>query len=314
MRSSRRELFLQLAPLLRSGVPLKESLGAIAERKGPRSAAARLLERIEAGESLADAMASISFRPEHVALVRAGEEAGRLTEMLESVLGDDEQLRRARRSLLQQSVYPLAVLVLVFVLQGVSLYVVSGRWLESYAALAPVLLVLAAAAFLLWRGPAVLPRGGGLRSSIERLLLVTPGLRALLVDRILGRALRLESRLLEAGMSFEGSLPVVRESVGWDVVASEIDLVRRDIGAGRTAAVAFSRLSRLPRSALDRIAHAERAGRLDAELAAIGSQMIERYLHRMEVTLRVVPIIVYLLAGAMVLRYGLSVLGGASLR
>ncbi|MBN1443154.1 MAG: type II secretion system F family protein, partial [Planctomycetes bacterium] len=58
MRSEYRELLIQLRFLIRSGVPIREALSSLARRRRVSRLAGPLLEELERGESLGDAMAA----------------------------------------------------------------------------------------------------------------------------------------------------------------------------------------------------------------------------------------------------------------
>ena len=119
-----------LEQLIRAGVPILEGLADLRDSIGNRrlrEITAALIESIEGGKNLSGAMADFPsvFEPVLVSLIRAGEQSGRLTEVLgkviETLKWQDEQAALTKRLLL----YPAVVcVVMVFTLLFMMLYVV----------------------------------------------------------------------------------------------------------------------------------------------------------------------------------------------
>lgn len=111
-------LCFQLEQLLRAGVPMIEVLVDLrdtVEERGLKAVLAALVEAIEGGQTLSDALSAHPevFDSVFVSLVRAGEQSGRLPEVLNRLVDNlkwqDEQATQARRLLL----YPALVGVVV---------------------------------------------------------------------------------------------------------------------------------------------------------------------------------------------------------
>jgi len=119
-----------LEQLIRAGVPILEGLADLRDSIGNRrlrEITAALIESIEGGKNLSGAMADFPavFEPVLVSLIRAGEQSGRLTEVLgkviETLKWQDEQAALTKRLLL----YPAVVcVVLALTLLFMMLYVV----------------------------------------------------------------------------------------------------------------------------------------------------------------------------------------------
>src|SRR5690349_10816537 len=118
---SRTELIafcFHLSQLLKAGVNIIEALTDLrdtVDNPGFRQVIAALLEDIEGGLKLSEAMANHSycFDTVFVALVRAGEQSGQLTEVLDQLADNlkwqDEISAQARRAM----TYPIIVLVVI---------------------------------------------------------------------------------------------------------------------------------------------------------------------------------------------------------
>src|SRR5215470_9454823 len=107
-----------LSQLLKAGVNIIEALTDLrdtVDNAGFRQVIASLLEDIEGGLKLSEAMANHTYCFDHVfvALVRAGEQSGQLTEVLdelsENLKWQDEMASQAKKAM----VYPTLVLVVI---------------------------------------------------------------------------------------------------------------------------------------------------------------------------------------------------------
>jgi type II secretory pathway component PulF len=310
MHTQYQDLLIQLKFLLNSGVPVKSALDSIARKKGPRSLAAVLLSHVENGQCLGEAMGSYPRRipAEHAALVLAGERSGRLTEVIDNIIEDAASIAEIRKSFLIQVLYPAVVIVAALVLGPLSLYVFTGRVVAHFPAYFVVILFMTAVVLFLWKGPKWLPPDSGLRLSLERFLLAIPGLRGLLHSSLAGRALRLEGMLLGAGLSFEESLPLVGETMGWELLRADLARVEDSIQGGSTAAEGFRHFSGLSDDVLSRLAAAETSGNLDAAMKLTGEELLRSFQYRLTVTLKILPYLLYLIAFLAILQYAFSVL------
>ena len=111
---------LQLSALLKSGIPMDEALGSLAESAESaklRKALARVQVRLREGESLSSSLTEDSiFPPMLVRMVSAGEEAGQpgiILERYANFLQDEIEHRRALQSALA---YPVVLVSLSIVL------------------------------------------------------------------------------------------------------------------------------------------------------------------------------------------------------
>src|SRR5215468_5726565 len=132
-RVSRPELIafcFHLSQLLKAGVNIIEALTDLrdtVDNPGFRQVIASLLEDIEGGQKLSEAMANhpYCFDTVFVALVRAGEQSGQLTEVLDELVENlkwqDEMASQARRAM----TYPALVFVVIMgVLMGLMVFLV----------------------------------------------------------------------------------------------------------------------------------------------------------------------------------------------
>lgn len=129
-RASQRDLTVatrELSTLLQAGLPLDRALRVlidVAERQSVREMLARVLERVQGGASLADALdgEGSAFPRYYVGMVRAGEAGGTLYDVLSSLADFMERMRALRGTVLSALIYP-AILLVVAVLTVAVLFV-----------------------------------------------------------------------------------------------------------------------------------------------------------------------------------------------
>src|SRR3954453_3486615 len=110
----------QFATLIASGMPMLRSLYTLEQQTDDdmlRDAIVAVRENVEAGSSIADAMASQPgvFDPLYRSVVRAGEGSGRLEEALDRVATQLERLDALRRQVKSAMMYPAVVFALALV-------------------------------------------------------------------------------------------------------------------------------------------------------------------------------------------------------
>lgn len=278
------------ADALRSALPLAEFLRG----RGMTKAA----EAVSRGEPLHSALGP-AFPPLFVALVRAGEESGRLDAFLDRFSASVETRIDFRRRLSRVLAYPsfafaLAVgLFLLFTAKAAPLLLLplsqagvtlppealraldAGDWLRANWALA---LGGAVGAWLILRELARSRPGRIARAVAGRLV---PGLRYISSE---ARACELEATLgllLGAGLRPRECFDVLLQ------VVAEDPLLRRSLSAGAAllpggASFAECVAPSLPAEDRPRFMTAEKAGRLDEALARLAESHRERHLHRLK--------------------------------
>ncbi len=123
-------LTMQLATLVRSGLPLEESLLAVSqqsERPRIKSILLGVRSRVMEGHSLADAFSEFPqvFPEIYRATVAAGEQSGKLDNVLERLAAYTENRQVIRQKITTALVYPIALTTMCFLIVSVLLvYVV----------------------------------------------------------------------------------------------------------------------------------------------------------------------------------------------
>ncbi|XZG70038.1 type II secretion system F family protein [Chitinibacteraceae bacterium HSL-7] len=292
-RVSRRELTaltLHLEQLTRAGVPLLDALGDLrdsAERKTLREIAAQLIEDIEGGKLLSEALSAHGdvFDPVYVSLIRAGEHSGQLTEVLaqlaEALKWQDEIAAQTKKALAYPAFVAVAVLgatafmMIYLVPQMVSFLTGLGQTLplatrvliatsdavQNWGLIALVVCVAAIAGLRFWA-----KRSAALRLRLHRYLLSVPLIGGILHKLLLARFAQCFGMLFAAGIPVLEGLSISAGVVHNVYVQEAIERVRDQIREGRVMSAAFERERVFPPLVLRMIRSGENTGALDGAL------------------------------------------------
>lgn len=301
------EAIRYLAILVEAGFTLDRALGTterIVARPDVGQALRGVQERVRGGQSLADAMAASGgvFPPLAVAMSRAGERGGHLSEALNRLATHLEREERIRSHLVSALIYPAMLLtvggaaLLVLVLYVLPRF--AGLLTDTGAALpASTAFVLGASAFIAqWWVPLLVGAGtivaailayrrseDGRRHGdavLLRMPLIGP-LRQRLAAARLGRTL---STLLAGGLPILTSLDVARQGLTDAAVADEVARAREEVRGGHRLAPALNRAQAFPYVFIQMVALGEEGGRLPEMLdraAGVAEQELERNLERL---------------------------------
>lgn len=127
----------QLAVLLQSGMQIDQAISAIAgEENNPstRKLLANIHSQISEGKRFADALetAPRAFPPLYQAISAAGEQSGRLDEVMGHLAGYLESSYRVRRKVQSALVYPFVLALLAFGMVGALMIIVVPRLVEQF--------------------------------------------------------------------------------------------------------------------------------------------------------------------------------------
>jgi type IV pilus assembly protein PilC len=292
-RVSREELItfcFHLSQLLKAGVNIIEALTDLRdsmENPGFKQVMASLLEDIEGGQKLSEAMANHSyvFDGVFVSLVRAGEQSGQLTEVLdelsENIKWQDEMASQAKKAL----VYPLVVLVVVLVVLFVLMTVLVPQLATAFKTLVPKLpretefLVNLSAFFVRWWYLLLgLPILAGIvsftlsrtdartRRFFDELALKLPLLGAIRQKIILARFSTFFAMLYRAGISVLDCIAICEKIMGNRVMEEGLQRVGRSISEGQGITAAFTATKLFPPLVLRMLRVGESTGGLDTAL------------------------------------------------
>lgn len=279
-----------LEQLLRAGVPLVDALRDLRDtggERGLRDLTANLIESIEGGARLSDAMEQQSgaFDTVFVNLVRAGEESGELPEVLlrlsENLRWQDEMLAQTRKLLLYPAASACAVggmILFLFVYlvprlaevlrslstdlpTGTRMLLAISQFLAAWwpALLAGPLLLVLPAVWLVRREPA-------LRLRWDRTLLGVPKFGPIYLKIILARFATYFALMYSAGIPILDCIRIAERIVGNQAVRQALEQAGRAIGDGQGLTAAFRSVALFPPLVLRMMSVGETTGGLDRAL------------------------------------------------
>ena len=309
----------QLADLLRSGVPLVRSIDTIARASSnPRLSAVmrRVGEAVSGGKELAEAMSEQgrTFAPLHVAMVRAGEKAGFLEDVLANLAGFIERLDELRSKIRGAMIYPIILSVIALsvtvgmlvwfvpmfkTLFGQNqqlpaptriMFAVSDALLKGW----PVILgVLAAAAI----GTAMLLRSGAGRMLWERWRLRIPVIGKVVRTVSITRFCRILGTMMANGVPILQALAISKDATGSVVLAEHIDKAAESVRGGQTLTEPLRACGLFPQQVLEMIAVAEESNQLDKVLVEIAATVERRTDRQVDQAVHLIePIVLVLMA------------------
>jgi type IV pilus assembly protein PilC len=279
-----------LSQLLNAGVSIIEALTDLRDtidNPGFRQVVASLLEDIGGGQKLSDAMAShpYCFDTVFVALVRAGEQSGQLTEVLdqlaENLKWQDEIAAQAQRAM----TYPAIVLVVIVGVIFVLMTFLVPQLAETFRTLVPKLppeteaLVMVSRAFTRWWYlmlgiPAAIvftawtlaQTNEGVQRRIDELSFRLPVLGPIRQKIILARFSTIFALLYKSGISVLECIQICEKVVGSRVMEEGLQRVGRGISEGQGISQAFLATKLFPPLVLRMLRVGESTGGLDKAL------------------------------------------------
>ncbi len=311
----------QLADLLRAGVPLLRALETIA-RAGVNEQLAGVLrkvgEGVSAGKSLADAMAEqpATFTGLHVAMVRAGERAGFLEDVLSNLSTFIERIDELRSKVRGAMIYPVILtgvgaIVMVFLLvwfvpqlRGLFggqelplptriLFALSNLLIEHYVAL-----LLGAASIVGAAWWFVRSEWG--RRVWERLRLRIPAAGRVIRTISVTRFCRILGTMLANGVPILQSLAISKDATGSVILADHIERAAESVRGGETLTEPLRASEMFPPQILEMIAIAEESNQLDRVLVQIADTVERRTDRQVDQAVRLLEPLILVVMAALV--------------
>lgn len=282
--------FVQLESLLRAGVPMLDALADLrdsATTPGTRQVLVELIDRLETGSTLSEALASqaSSFDPLLVGLVRTGEVTGRLTDVLAEIVRSlkwqDELAAKTTKAIR----YPAFVAVVIFaVICFLMIYLVpqlstflegAGKELplQTRALLAtsavvsgwwPVIVAAPPLALLVLRF--AIQRSESLRLARDGWLLRLPLVGEVVRKIVLARFANTFALMFGAGIPVLDALAHCQKSAGNLAIAHALGRARTLVAQGTSVSEAFAALEIFPSFVVRMLRVGEMTGALDASL------------------------------------------------
>lgn len=311
----------QFAVLIQSGVPIVQSLEALARGSSSKVLAdglGKLRNDVERGRKLADAMAMQPhiFDRMFVNLVRAGEEGGVLDTIMNRLADYIERMVKLRSKIQSALWYPAAIVVvavavitviMVFVIPKLaSIFTQAG---QDLPALTKMVMGISAWMIQYWYFyiglmviiPVILrayyqtPEG---RDMIDHILIDTPLIGELIQKASIARVGRTLSTLLTAGVRILEALDISSGTAGNAVIEKVILNAKDYISRGKTLAEPLSKSKYIPSMVVQMVSVGEQTGNIDQML----SRLAEFYESEVEIvadtlTSLIEPLLLVVLGG-----------------
>ncbi|HVL98404.1 MAG TPA: type II secretion system F family protein [Egibacteraceae bacterium] len=281
----------QFATMISSGLTLIRSLNILAEQ----AENARLKEvigevrnDIETGRSLSEALADHEEFPKlYVAMVRAGETAGMLDQVLLRIADTLEKDLNLRRKVKSALTYPVVVLIMAVVLVGIMLTFIVPTFVAMFDSLGGTLplptrvLMLASRILrsywyliiftpaLAWKGFVQARKHPEVRHQLDRAKLKLPVFGTLFHKLALARFARNFGTLLRAGVPILTALEITADTVNNGVIGDAANDVKMSVKEGQSVAGPLARHAVFPPMVVQMISVGEDTGAMDVMLGKI---------------------------------------------
>ncbi len=283
----------QLATMLTAGVPLVQSFEIVGrghENPAMQELILGVKSDVEAGNNLADAMAKhpLQFDDLYVNLVRAGEHAGILEELMHKIATYKEKTEALKARIKKAMFYPAAVLVVAFVITAILMIFVIPQFAALFTSFGGDLPAMTKFVMMLsdyfvqywWAifggiGGAVFAfinvrkRSRAFRDLLDRASLKAPLFGELLTKATIARFARTLSTMFAAGVPLVEAMESVAHASGNVVYERSILKMRDEIATGTQLQSAMRDSGLFPNMVVQMVAIGEESGALDQMLAKV---------------------------------------------
>jgi general secretion pathway protein F len=312
----------QLATLINAGIPLAESLGALFEQLDNvklKTIVEEVRSAVNEGGSLADSLAKHpeAFNDLFVSMVRSGETAGNLDQVLVRLADFQESSAKLKSKVTSAMVYPVIMVIVMTVIMAVLMVGVVPRITalfdtqeQSLPLNTQLLIVVADLTGSYWWAMLLLAAGAGVgfrkwtRTEKGRrkwhafqlkMPLFGPILRRVAVERF-SRTL---GTMLQAGVPMIRSLETAKAVLGNVVLAEVIEKAKVAVTEGESLAVTLQRSGEFPPTVTHMIAVGERAGQLESMLLRVADAYESEVTMKLEKMTSVLePVMLVVMGGA----------------
>ncbi|SSM86118.1 type 4 fimbrial assembly protein [Acinetobacter baumannii] len=280
----------QMATMMKSGVPIVSSLDIIASgHKNPRMK--KLVDTIrtdiEGGSSMHEAISKhpVQFDELYRNLVRAGEGAGVLETVLDTVATYKENIEALKGKIKKALFYPIMVVVVAMLVSGIMLVFVVPQFedvFKSFGAELPAFtqMVVNLSRFMVswwWLmllvaiGTAVglvmaYKRSPKMQHAMDRFVLKVPVIGQIMHNSAIARFSRTTAVTFNAGVPLVEALGIVAGATGNTVYEEAVLRMRDDVSVGYPVNMSMKQTNLFPHMVIQMTGIGEEAGALDAML------------------------------------------------
>jgi type IV pilus assembly protein PilC len=280
----------QMATMMKSGVPIVSALEIIGSgHKNPRmkKMVDAIRTDIEGGSSMYEAVSKhpVQFDELYRNLVRAGEGAGVLETVLDTVATYKENIEALKGKIKKALFYPIMVVVVAMLVSGIMLVFVVPQFedvFKSFGADLPAftMLVVNLSRFMVswwWLmlivaiGTAVgavmaYKRSPKMQHAMDRFVLKVPVIGQIMHNSAIARFARTTAVTFKAGVPLVEALSIVAGATGNTVYEEAVLRMRDDVSVGYPVNVSMKQTNLFPHMVIQMTGIGEEAGALDAML------------------------------------------------
>ncbi len=285
----------QLSAMVSAGVPILRALTSLekhAETPIMKETLADITKQIQAGGTLADSLARhpLSFNGTYVNMVRAGEAAGILDDILKRVALQQEKSATIRKKVKSAMAYPVVLMgIMTIAFFGLMLFVIPqiGKILTDLggpgAKLPLITLIMLSIShfftsywFIIFPvifGVVILvtryirtPRG---KLQFDTLLLKIPGVKGIVVKIAVSRFARTFSALMGAGVAVLEALDVTGRAIGNGVFENILKEAGQEVKNGKSLSSIIEKSEAFPSIVSQMLAVGEETGQTDTVLVKV---------------------------------------------
>ena len=283
----------QLATMLSAGIPLVQSFDIIGKGHDNPSMQALLLSikaNVESGDTLAEALRKnpLYFDELFCNLVDAGEHAGILETLLDKVATYKEKTETMKKKIKKALTYPLAVIVVAFVVTAILLLfvvpvfedmfksfgadlpaftrmvVTMSEWLKEWWWIILGIIIFAIYLFIYFK-----KRSRPFNHSLDKIMLQMPIVGIILNKSAIARFSRTLSTMSAAGVPLVDALESVAGACGNIIFSDAVFKMREEVATGQRLKYAMQQTNLFPHMVQQMVAIGEESGSMDAMLAKV---------------------------------------------
>ncbi|PPT82654.1 type II secretory pathway protein [Xanthomonas arboricola pv. zantedeschiae] len=280
----------QMATMMKSGVPIVGALEIIGSgHKNPRmrNMVGQIRTDIEGGSSLHEAISKhpVQFDELYRNLVRAGEGAGVLETVLDTVANYKENIEALKGKIKKAMFYPAMVMAVALIVSSILLVWVVPQFedvFKGFGAELPAftqMIVNASRFMVAWWWLLLIAlvgsitgfifaykRSPAMQHGMDRLILKAPVLGQIMHNSSIARFARTTAVTFKAGVPLVEALSIVAGATGNSVYEKAVLRMRDDVSVGYPVNVAMKQVNLFPHMVVQMTSIGEEAGALDAML------------------------------------------------
>ena len=280
----------QIATMMKSGVPIVTALEIISGgQKNPKmkELVNTIRADLEGGSSMYESLSKhpVQFDELYRNLVRAGESAGVLETVLDTIASYKENIEALKGKIKKALYYPATVVAVAILVSAILLVFVVPQFEKTFASFgaelpAFTLMILAASDFMIayWWAVLLTLIGAGVafvmaknRSVkfahfVDRTMLKLPVVGQILHNSAIARFSRTLAVTFQAGVPLVEALETVAGATGNVVYEQAVRRIRDDVSVGYQVNLAMKQVNLFPHMVVQMVAIGEEAGALDTML------------------------------------------------